>query len=217
MSVSDQQAMWDQKHAAHEHASVAGRPRELAEELAPRLTAGQKLLELGCGVGSDARYFADLGLDVTATDFSRVVIEQNQANPMPANLRFAVLDMTQPFSYAADVFDVVYAHLSLHYYDQAVTQAVVAEIARVLKPGGALYFSCKSVHDPKYGDGSEVQPGVFERQGHLRHFFSMDYTKTLLAKDFKVVRLVETEGTYSDGKSAFIECWAQKRAARSAS
>jgi SAM-dependent methyltransferase len=211
--VNDQKILWNKKHAAGEHAAMRDAPHEFAQELAPHITPGTKILELGCGVGSDARFFASLGVNVVSTDFSEVVIEQNMSAYGADNLSFEVMDITKPFQHTDKSFDIVYAHLSLHYYDYKVTKAVFREIARVLKGGGMLYFSCKSIHDPKYGEGKEIGPGVFERNGHIRHFFSLDYTQQLLDKDYEVVKLEEAEGVYSDGKSAFIHCWAKKREA----
>lgn len=208
--MTDQKTMWDQKHAEHEHANQEGVVHELASEITPELRAGQKLLELGCGVGGDAFYFAQLGLEVTSTDFSSVVINQNRAKFSLPNLHFKVLDITEPLPYKDSEFDIVYAHLSLHYYDEEITEKVFAEIKRVLKKGGRFYFSCKSVDDPKYGEGEEIQPGVFIRNGHIRHFFSVEYTKRLLAGHFKLIKLEEAQGEYVDGKSAFIRCWAEK-------
>jgi len=206
--MNDQKTMWNQKHAAGVHAQLEDRPREFAVQVADDIKPGMKLLELGCGVGSDSAYFASLGVDVVATDFSDVVIAQNKAKH--ANVTFEVVDIAKPLPYEAKMFDVVYAHLSLHYYDEPKTAKVFKEIERVLRPGGMLYFSCKSVDDPLFGDGTEIQPGVFEREGHIRHFFSLDYTKQLLSKDYRVLKLEAAEGVYDGFRSAFIQCWARK-------
>jgi len=209
--MNDQREMWNKKHAEHEHANQEDVVHELAREITSQLGPGQKLLELGCGVSADARHFAGLGLEVTSTDFSDVVIDQNRAKAALPNLLFQVLDMTEPFPYEPATFDVVYAHLSLHYYSEKVTEQVFAEIARVLKSGGMLYFSCKSVDDPKYGEGEEIEPGIFSRNGHIRHFFSLEYTQSLVSQQFEVVKLETAEGDYVDGHSAFIHCWAKKK------
>lgn len=209
--MSDQQAMWNKNHADNTHGSVIGRPQKFAEEVAPFIKPGMNLLELGCGVGSDATYFAERGVDVTATDFSDVVIEQNKARGSKPNLTFRVVDISQPLPFDDAAFDAVYAHLSLHYYNEAMTSDVFKEIARVLRPGGMLFFSCKSVHDPLYRQGEEVEPGVFDRNGHLRHFFSEDYTKALLAADFEAERINEVEGVYDGFSSAFVQVWAKKK------
>jgi len=209
--MSDQKTMWNKNHADNVHARMLGKPQKFAVEVAPNIKPDMKLLELGCGVGSDAAYFAQHGIGVTATDFSEVVIEQNKARDKKPNLTFQVVDISQPLPYESNSFNVVYAHLSLHYYNEAMTSDVFKEIARVLKPGGTLYFSCKSVHDPLYGQGEEVEPGVFDRNGHIRHFFSVEYTKKLLAADFEAEKISEVEDVYDGFTSAFVQVWAKKK------
>jgi len=211
MSMSDQKTMWNKNHAENVHASMLGKPQKFAVEVAPNVKPNMKLLELGCGVGSDAAYFAEHGIHVTATDFSDVVIEQNKVRDKKPNLTFEVVDISQPLPYESNSFNVVYAHLSLHYYNEATTSDVFKEIARVLKPGGMLFFSCKSVHDPLYGQGDEVEPGVFDRNGHIRHFFSVEYTKKLLAADFEAEKISEVEDVYDGFTSAFVQVWAKKK------
>jgi SAM-dependent methyltransferase len=209
--MNDQKDLWNKKHASHAHASIADKPRELAVDVAKGLHRGTKLLELGCGVGSDAFYFAEQGADVVATDFSEVIITQNAEKNMQNNLRFQVVDIAQALPFADDAFGVVYAHLSLHYYDKSTTAKVFAEIGRVLKAGGMLYFSCKSVHDPLYGDGEEIQPGVFSREGHIRHFFSVEYDRELLSAEYDIVKLDDVEGVYDGFRSAFVQAWARRK------
>jgi LicD family/Thiopurine S-methyltransferase (TPMT) len=46
-----------------------------AEHLARRLPPGSRILELGCGLGGDARHFAEQGHHVFAVDYSRPALE----------------------------------------------------------------------------------------------------------------------------------------------
>jgi ubiquinone/menaquinone biosynthesis C-methylase UbiE len=209
--IQDQKQMWDRKHAADEHGQWRDEPRNFAMNVVSDLSPPAKILELGCGVGSDARFFASKGLDVTATDFSEVVISQNKQRGESNMLRFEVLDISDPFPYKNESFNAVYAYLSLHYFSDLKTREIFNEIARVLKRGGKLYFSCKSVHDSKYGQGEEIEPNVFSRNGHIRHFFTKEYAKEILSDSFKTITLDETKAKYINDVSRFIECWAEKK------
>lgn len=79
---------WEDHHrallrgeAGHEAGNGAGHPPSdwslpsaLAREWAAELAAGSRILELGCGLGADARYFAEHGHHVLAVDYSRPAI-----------------------------------------------------------------------------------------------------------------------------------------------
>ncbi|WP_205484557.1 class I SAM-dependent methyltransferase [Arthrobacter sp. Alg241-R88] len=54
-------------------------PSAWAEELARGLPPGSRILELGCGLGGDARHFSEQGHQVVAVDYSRPAIEHLRA------------------------------------------------------------------------------------------------------------------------------------------
>jgi 2-polyprenyl-3-methyl-5-hydroxy-6-metoxy-1,4-benzoquinol methylase len=96
---------------------------------------GQRLLEVGCGVGIDLVRFARGGALVTGVDLAETSIELAkqyfQQAGLPADLR---LMNGEALEFEDDSFDVVYAHGVLQYTANA--QQMVAELHRVLKPGG---------------------------------------------------------------------------------
>jgi ubiquinone/menaquinone biosynthesis C-methylase UbiE len=202
--------MWDDLHAAGKHAQWKDEPRPLAQEVVAAMKPGDSLLELGCGVGSDARFFASKGLKVLATDFSKEVIEQDKQEGETPELTFAVLDISQSFSYPDQSFEIVYAYLALHYFTGVVTRNIFKEIHRVLKPGGKVYFTCKSTTDPLYGQGKQLEPDMYECDGHVRHFFSEAYAREILKGHFAIQKLDAIQGDYSGAKSHFIQCIAVK-------
>jgi SAM-dependent methyltransferase len=209
-SSAEQAALWNKKHGADEHAAQRGAPLPFGHDAAEFFSPESYILEIGCGVGADAAYFADQGHHVIATDVSSVVIDQNKSYYAGKSIDFRQLDATQPLPFNADEFDVVYSHLALHYFDHATTTAIFAELARVLKPGGILAFACKSIHDSKYGEGEEVEPDMFVRKGHVRHFFSLDYTRQLLEGGYESIEIGETEERYAGQVSSMIHCIARK-------
>jgi ubiquinone/menaquinone biosynthesis C-methylase UbiE len=209
--MHDHRAVWNEKHTAPA-THIQTVPHVFASAVGPYLAPGMKVLELGCGVGVDAAYFASLNVEVTATDVSDVVIKRDQSKYVNLpNLKFEVLDIAQPFTYQAETFDAVYAHLSLHYFDMATTENLFNEIARILKPDCMFYFSVDSINDSSYGAGKQVEPAVFESQGHLHHFFSLDYTTQLVNERFDIAQIDEAAGTYAGQPAMFVRCWAKKR------
>ena len=96
---------------------------------------GKKLLEVGCGVGLDLARFARGGANATGIDLAAVSIDLARKNfafqHVKGNLQ--VMD-GEHLEFDNESFDVVYAHGVLQY--TADIEKMIAEISRVLKPGG---------------------------------------------------------------------------------
>ena len=102
---------------------------------------GQRLLEVGCGIGTDLLRFARGGADVTGVDLAERSIELARQNfdlhglAGQGDLRVGNGEALQ-FDDAS--FDVVYAHGVLQY--TADVRRMVEECRRVLTPGGQAIF-----------------------------------------------------------------------------
>ena len=210
--MRDQRQHWEGIHRREPDHLYGPDPTSFARESAAWFPPASSILELGCGAGRDAAFFASLGHTVCATDFSATAIARNRAQHADVpNLSFLDLDTAEPLPFADGSFDVVYAHLSLHYFGDAVTRRVFGEIHRVLRPAGLLAFVCKSVGDPLYGHGTMIEPDMFEHEGHVRHFFSEAYARSCLADGFEVVRLECVDGQHHGRPSAFVKVIARAR------
>jgi SAM-dependent methyltransferase len=97
--------------------------------------AGRQILDAGCGAGPVAARLRDRGATVTGFDSSAEMLKLARKRLGPGtDLRVADLD--SPLPYPDGAFDDVIAALVLHYLE-AWTGAL-AELRRVLKPGGRL-------------------------------------------------------------------------------
>ena len=209
--MKDQRQHWNHAHKEQWLHAHSEHQTEFADEVNKALTPHSKVLELGCGEGNDSIYFAKEGHDVVATDFSDIAIAQDKERWIHDHLRFEEQDISQPFKFADNSFDNVYARLSLHYFPDQTTKAVFQEIKRVLKPGGSLYFMCKATSDSIYGKGEEIEPDMYELDGHVRHFFSEPYVIKLLDQaGFTTESIVSGEEIIYDRQSAFIKVIARK-------
>jgi SAM-dependent methyltransferase len=101
--------------------------------------SGRRVLDVGCGAGTDLVRFARGGAIVTGVDLAASSIALSRQNFALEGLHASLLvaDGEQlPFS--AHSFDLVYAHGVVQYTTDAA--ALVAECRRVLRPGGSAIF-----------------------------------------------------------------------------
>jgi SAM-dependent methyltransferase len=100
---------------------------------------GKKVLEVGCGLGTDATNFARAGADYTGIELSKASMELAQQrfklfglNGEFHNLNAEVLAASLPDAN----YDLVYSFGVIHHTPNP--EAVFAEIRKVIKPGGEL-------------------------------------------------------------------------------
>lgn len=162
-------------------------------------------LDLGCGGGRDSAYFSQKGYDVTAVDIIKSGDQQKKLNSQ--KIKFIKSDI-QKLKFKPESFDIIYAHLSLHYFDDKTTTQIFEKLNSILKPRGFLFIKCKSINDPLYGQGKRIEDN-FYNFGHVRHFFSKEYMQEKL-HNFKIIKISKTNTFKNPGKASFIEAFAQK-------
>lgn len=101
------------------------------------LMAGRRVLDLGSGEGFGAALLADRAASVSGVDIDERTVEHSRANY--PGIDFAVASATDLSAFADSSFDaVVTFELIEHVADQ---EQVLAEIERVLAPGGLVVMS----------------------------------------------------------------------------
>ncbi len=109
---------------------------------------GKKVLDIACGTGVLTEQFVRMGADVTAIDLTAKAVELTKKRLDLYHLKAEVLQAdAQEMPFADNTFDYVCAWGCLMHMPQ--TEKAIAEIHRVLKPGGktlAMMYHSNSVH-----------------------------------------------------------------------
>jgi len=149
-----------------------------------KLNEGERLLDMGCGLGRHSLLaFRDYSVDVYGVDlgFEDIAEAQNRVPDMQANTCKGQINFTQANGYKLPFLDgsfdkVLCSEVLEHVPDYP---ALIAELVRVLKPGGRLALSV-----PKYLPEklcwllSEEYP---ELAGHVRIFSGNELPETVCA------------------------------------
>lgn len=142
------------------------------ERYIPLLQPGSgRIVDLGCGLGHNARTLHAAGFDVLACDLSEQALQRlRREEPEIDTLR---LDMADGLPFKDGTLQAVIADLSLHYFTEEVTRRIIAEIRRVLQPGGLLLCRVNAVdeRDSRRDSVSADDPYLYESEGITRRFF----------------------------------------------
>lgn len=119
---------------------------------------GKRVLEYGCGPGSQAFSLARNGAEVFAIDISDVAIEQAKhlAADQHLNIDFRVMD-AENLQFEEQMFDIVCGSGILHHLD---LPSCFSELNRVLKPEGKGVFFEPLGHNPVINLYRKITPGL---------------------------------------------------------
>jgi len=99
---------------------------------------GRRILDAGCGSGPLSAALCERGASVTGFDSSPAMVDLAERR-LGQDVRLLVADLGEPLPFADGAFDDVVASLVLHYL--ADWTDPLAELRRILKPGGRLLLS----------------------------------------------------------------------------
>ncbi len=139
------------KFLARELGRVDLHLRSLCAPLAPVLRGARSILDVGCGTGgtSVALALAAVGSAVVGVDASQVVLEaaalRAEAHGVQERVEFKHVDAGKPLPFADASFALVTCVSVLEFVGtRDGRRALLAEMLRVLAPGGPLYLATPS-------------------------------------------------------------------------
>lgn len=110
---------------------------------------GGSVLDLGCGFGDYARFFADrctyIGIDHNGS-YIETAKRMNESN----RATFHVADVTDPIVLSHGPYDLIMLSGVLHHLDDATVEQLAGNVAPLLKPGGR-FVALEPVFDPDQG------------------------------------------------------------------
>jgi len=133
-------------HYAHiDYRRMIAWPKRLEREwtfLAPPFASlpSKRLLDLGCGTGEHARYFAEKGFEVVGVDASETMLERAKEDGVPAGVQFLYGDLLHVEQVVAGTFGgaVCLGNTLAHIMDQDALTQLFKGVRAVLLPGAPL-------------------------------------------------------------------------------
>lgn len=136
-----------------------------------------RALDIGCGSGRHTLFMAAEGFEAHGTDYSEKAVEVTNRQLIgaghPATARVAGIER---LPYGSDVFQIVVCWHTLYCNTLAEMRKGLAEMHRVLEPGGRACVSLRRDNDYTRGRGIEIEPGTFRLDPELVHEDPPDMT-----------------------------------------
>ncbi|MDO5843959.1 MAG: class I SAM-dependent methyltransferase [Methanocorpusculum sp.] len=138
----------------------------------PKFFEGEFVLETGCGNGKTLK---SLPADAVGIDISTEAVSLAGGNALAGDICFL------PFGDCT--FDAVLCFHVLGHLKADDRRKAAAEMFRVLKKGGKIYFKGFSKRDFRFGKGDEVEPDSFLKgDGITTHFFDETEVRDLFGE-----------------------------------
>lgn len=146
-----------------------------------------RVLEIGCGIGTDAIEFAKAGADYTGIDISdaSLTIAKKRFEVYKLNGKLLNLDATSDSLTQLGSFDLIYSFGVLHHYPNV--EKIIDSVSTMLTPNGKFKFMVYAEHSWKY---AMIKQGLVQFEAQADCPYAEVYTKEkihqLLDKKFTI-------------------------------
>ena len=164
-------------------------------------------LDLGCGIGQYTKWFMENGYEVISSDISMIALEKVKE----FNKNIVNLDMREKLPFIDNMFDVVFANLSIHYFSDLDTKKLMNEIKRILKEDGLFIGSVNGMAglDVIKDTAQELDYHYYFNKDRYIRLFDKDDVKNYLSV-FDIIRIDERETVRFEHKKKYLVFVAKK-------
>ena len=179
-SISDRaEAIWNWDSPSGRR-RAARRSEIFAREGA--LAPGQRALEVGCGTGIFLQVAARTGASIVALDLSADLLAQARARVASEGKVRLSLGNAEQMPFRDGSFDAAYGSSILHHLN---IDTALAEVNRVLRPGGRIVFTEPNILNP--------QVAVMFRLGMTKKYFGVSPDEMAFTR-FRAARALRGAG-----------------------
>jgi SAM-dependent methyltransferase len=178
---------------------------------------GREILEVGCGSAPCARWLAEQGARVTGLDLSAAMLRYASAANLATGVEVSLVrGNAELLPFQDKAFDLACSAFGAVPFVASV-DAVFAEVARVLRPGGRWVFSVTHpmrwiFPDDPGPEGLMVTGSYFDRTPYVEHHRTFgDYVRALSGAGLVIEDVIEPE--WPDGHTREWGQWSPLRGA----
>jgi SAM-dependent methyltransferase len=133
----------------------------------------KRIVDLGCGIGNNSLYLSERGFHPIACDISEEALKK--LKEFISDCTTYCFDMSVNLPFDRKSIDILIVDLSLHYFDEETTRAIIDNIHNVLKEDSLLL--CRLNSTEEIINKGEVQESkdkyLYENEGIYRRFFDL--------------------------------------------
>ena len=180
----------------HDETTFDERGRAFAERLRPLLPPGALVLDIGCGMGRVEKWLAPICAEAHGIDVSnRMLRFARERCAGLSNVHFHLGTGRDLQGLADASFDLVFSVFVLQHMEREDVMRYLAEIRRVLRPGGRFYLQFPSILDPVNRQAflAYALRETARGWGRMRYYTPTEVEALLAAAGLAVTR-VEDEG-----------------------
>ncbi len=149
-----------------------GRPKDVVVELMESglISKGSRVLDIGCGAGSNTVFISGAGYNVIGLDFVPLALKHSieLAEENSLEIPFTAADAAY-LPFRSSVFDLIIDLGCFHCMAEGRRGDYIDEVSRVIRPGGFIQLTCFN----KKGDIPEVASSFDEAD--IRTLFSRNF------------------------------------------